>query len=233
MGIGDIIMKKKITFISDTHNKHKHLTSKGMGNILGSGDILVHAGDCTSMGQKHEINEFLKWFSNTEFEHKIFIAGNHDFGFEQQTDIDQEFKDLGVTYLFDNDVTIDGIKFYGSPWQPEFHNWAFNLSRGEELAEKWEQIPNDVDVLITHGPAYGILDYAPIGGHVGCEELYRKIVEVKPKIHVCGHIHDGYGQKTMGGIEFLNASVLNDRYEHAHKPIFVEYDTETKEINYI
>ena len=71
MGIGDIIMKKKITFISDTHNKHKHLTSKGMGNILGSGDILVHAGDCTSMGQKHEINEFLKWFSNTDFEHKI------------------------------------------------------------------------------------------------------------------------------------------------------------------
>jgi Icc-related predicted phosphoesterase len=226
-------MKKKITFISDTHNKHKHLTSKGMGNILGSGDILVHAGDCTSMGQKHEINEFLKWFSNTEFEHKIFIAGNHDFGFEQKTDIDQEFKDFGITYLFDNDITIDGIKFYGSPWQPEFHNWAFNLPRGEELAAKWEKIPDDVDILITHGPAYGILDYAPIGGHVGCEELYRKIVEVKPKIHVCGHIHDSYGQKSMGGIEFLNASTLNDRYEYAHKPIVVEYDTETKEITYI
>jgi Icc-related predicted phosphoesterase len=226
-------MKKKITFISDTHNKHKHLTSKGMGNILGSGDILVHAGDSTSMGQKHEINEFLKWFSNTDFEHKIFIAGNHDFGFEERTDIDQEFKDFGVTYLFDNDITIDGIKFYGSPWQPEFHNWAFNLPRGEELAAKWEKIPDDVDILITHGPAYGILDYAPIGGHVGCEELYRKIVEVKPKIHVCGHIHDSYGQKSMGGIEFLNASTLNDRYEYAHKPIVVEYDTETKEITYI
>jgi Icc-related predicted phosphoesterase len=226
-------MKKKITFISDTHNKHKHLTSKGMGNILGSGDILVHAGDSTSMGQKHEINEFLKWFSNTDFEHKIFIAGNHDFGFEQKTDIDQEFKDFGITYLFDNDITIDGIKFYGSPWQPEFHNWAFNLPRGDELAAKWEKIPDDVDILITHGPAYGILDYAPIGGHVGCEELYRKIVEVKPKIHVCGHIHDSYGQKSMGGIEFLNASTLNDRYEYAHKPIVVEYDTETKEITYI
>jgi Icc-related predicted phosphoesterase len=233
MGIGNIIMKKKITFISDTHNKHKHLTSKGMGNILGSGDILVHAGDSTSMGQKHEINEFLKWFSNTDFEHKIFIAGNHDFGFEERTDIDQEFKDFGITYLFDNDITIDGIKFYGSPWQPEFHNWAFNLPRGEELAAKWEKIPDDVDILITHGPAYGILDYAPIGGHVGCEELYRKIVEVKPKIHVCGHIHDSYGQKSMGGIEFLNASTLNDRYEYAHKPIVVEYDTETKEITYI
>jgi Icc-related predicted phosphoesterase len=233
MGIGNIIMKKKITFISDTHNKHKHLTSKGMGNILGSGDILVHAGDSTSMGQKHEIEQFLKWFSNTDFEHKIFIAGNHDFGFEKETDIDQQFKDLGVTYLFDNDVTINGIKFYGSPWQPEFYNWAFNLPRGEELAAKWEKIPDDVDILITHGPAYGILDYAPIGGHVGCEELYRKIVEVKPKIHVCGHIHDSYGQKTMGGIEFLNASTLNDRYEYAHKPIVVEYDTETKEITYI
>ena len=233
MGISNKIMKKKITFISDTHNKHKHLTSKGMGNILGSGDILVHAGDCTSMGHKHEINGFLDWFSNTDFKHKIFIAGNHDFGFEQQTDIDQEYKDKGVIYLFDKDVTIDGIKFYGSPWQPEFHDWAFNLPRGEELAAKWEKIPDDVDILITHGPAYGILDYAPIGGHVGCEELYRKIVEVKPKIHVCGHIHDGYGQKTMGGIEFLNASVLDDRYEHAHKPIVVEYDTETKEITYI
>jgi len=232
MGINNKIMKK-IVFISDTHNKHKHLTSKGMGNILGSGDYLIHAGDCTSMGSKNEITQFLEWFSNTDFKHKIFIAGNHDFGFEQQTDIAQEYKDMGVIYLFDNEVTIDGIKFYGSPWQPEFHNWAFNLPRGEELAQKWEQIPNDVDVLITHGPAYGILDYAPIGGHVGCEELYRKIVEVKPKIHVCGHIHDGYGQKTMGGIEFLNASVLNDRYEHAHKPIVVEYDTETKEINYI
>lgn len=232
MGINNKIMKK-ITFISDTHNKHKHLTSKGMGNILGSGDYLIHAGDCTSMGSKNEITQFLEWFSNTDFKHKIFIAGNHDFGFEQQTDIAQEYKDMGVIYLFDNEVTIDGIKFYGSPWQPEFHNWAFNLPRGEELAQKWEQIPNDVDILITHGPAYGILDYAPIGGHVGCEELYRKIVDVKPKIHVCGHIHDGYGQKTMGGIEFLNASVLNDRYEHAHKPIVIEYDTETKEINYI
>lgn len=226
-------MKKKIVFISDTHNKHKILTSNAYGNILGSGDILVHAGDSTSMGQKHEINEFLKWFSKTDFEHKIFIAGNHDFGFEEQTDINQEFKDLGVTYLFDNDITIDGIKFYGSPWQPEFYNWAFNLPRGEELAAKWEKIPDDVDILITHGPAYGILDYAPIGGHVGCEELYRKIVEVKPKIHVCGHIHDSYGQKSMGGIEFLNASTLNDKYEYAHKPIVVEYDTETKEINYI
>ena len=232
MGISNKIMKKKITFISDTHNKHKHLTSKGMGNILGSGDILVHAGDCTSLGYKHEINGFLDWFSDTDFKHKIFIAGNHDFGFEQQTDIEQEYKDKGVTYLFDNDVTIDGIKFYGSPWQPEFHNWAFNLPRGEKLVEKWAKIPGDTDILITHGPAHGILDWTLSGQRVGCEDLFDRIMEVKPKIHVCGHIHCAYGQKSFNDVEFLNASVLDERYDHANKPIVLDFDTETKQIDY-
>lgn len=225
-------MIKKLTFISDTHNKHKHLTSKAMGDILGSGDVLIHSGDISSLGKSHEIKDFLDWFSNTDFEHKIFIAGNHDFGFELGYDIDQEYKDKGVIYLQDSEVTIDGIKFYGSPWQPEFHNWAFNLPRGEKLSQKWLNIPGDIDILITHGPAYGILDYVPMGGHVGCEELYKRIFEVKPKIHVCGHIHESYGQKTIDGVEFLNASVLNDRYEHTHKPIVVNFNTETKEIEY-
>ena len=225
-------MIKKITFISDTHNKHNHLTSKEMGNILGSGDYLIHAGDISSMGESHEIQNFLNWFAYTDFKHKIFIAGNHDFGFENGFEIGQEFKDMGVIYLQDSDVTIDGIKFYGSPWQPAFHNWAFNLPRGEKLAEKWSKIPGGTDVLITHSPVYGLLDYAPIGGHVGCEELYKRVFEIKPKIHVCGHIHDGYGQKSIDGVEFLNASVLNDRYEHAHKPIVVEFNIETKEVTY-
>jgi len=220
----------KITFISDTHNKHNHLTRKGMGTILGSGDIVVHAGDISSMGKDHEIQNFLNWFARTDFKHKIFIAGNHDFGFENGFEIDQEFKDMGVIYLQDSEVTIDGIKFYGSPWQPEFYNWAFNLPRGEKLAEKWSKIPTDTDILITHGPVYGILDYAPMGGRVGCEELYKRVFEVKPKIHVCGHIHDSYGQKSIDGVEFLNASVLNERYEHANKPISLEFDVSEKKI---
>jgi Icc-related predicted phosphoesterase len=222
----------KITFISDTHNKHNYLTSNAYNNILGSGDVLVHAGDISSMGKSHEITNFLNWFGMTDFKHKIFIAGNHDFGFEFHTDIAEEFKEKGIIYLFDSEVVIDGVKFYGSPWQPEFHNWAFNLPRGKKLAEKWSKIPTNTDILITHGPVYGILDYAPIGGHVGCEELYKKVFEVKPKIHVCGHIHDSYGQKSIDGVEFLNASVLDDTYQHAHKPIVVEFNTETKEVTY-
>ena len=222
----------KITFISDTHGRHEHLTSKAYNNILGSGDVLVHAGDCTNFGKTHEIKEFLDWFSNTDFTHKIFIAGNHDFGFEHVHDIAPEYKDKGVHYLFDNEVVIDGVKFYGSPWQPEFYDWAFNLPRGEKLAEKWKKIPGDTDVLITHGPARGMLDHTISGELVGCEDLLNRVLEVQPKIHVCGHIHWAYGQENFFGTEFLNASVLNERYQYENEPIKLLFDLETKQIDY-
>lgn len=220
----------KLTFISDTHGKHSHLTSKAYKNILGSGDVLVHAGDVSSMGKAHEIKNFLDWFSNTEFTHKVFIAGNHDFGFEYHTDIAPEYKEKGVHYLFDSEVVIDGVKFYGSPWQPEFYDWAFNLPRGEKLAEKWKQIPGNTDILITHGPAHGMLDWVPSGLQVGCQDLFNRVVEVQPKIHVCGHIHCAQGQKNFFGIEFLNACVLNERYEYENKPISLEFDVNDKQI---
>lgn len=220
----------RITFISDTHNKHKHLTSKDYNNILGSGDVLIHAGDLTMGGLNYEINDFLEWFSNTNYDHKIFIAGNHDFGFETMTDIDPKYKEKGVQYLFDSGTEIDGIKIWGSPWQPEFYNWAFNLPRGEKLAEKWALIPEDTDILITHGPALGCLDQLPRGERVGCHDLYYRILQVRPKIHVCGHIHCGYGQKYHEGVEFLNASILDEEYNVHNKPIVIDFDVETKEI---
>lgn len=220
----------KMTFISDTHGKHEHLTSKAYNNILGSGDVLVHAGDCTNVGKVGEIKDFLDWFSNTDYTHKIFIAGNHDFGFELVHDIAPEYKEKGVHYLFDNEVVIDGVKFYGSPWQPEFYDWAFNLPRGEKLAEKWALIPQDTDILITHGPAYGMLDWVPSNQQVGCQDLFHRIMEVQPKIHVCGHIHCAYGQKYFNNVEFLNASVLNERYQHENKPIKLEFDVQEKKI---
>ena len=223
----------KMTFISDTHGKHEHLTSKAYNNILGSGDVLIHAGDVSMMGKSHEIKSFLDWFSYTEYTHKIFIAGNHDWGFVKETEIADEYKEKGVTYLFDSSVVIDGVKFYGSPWQPEFFDWAFNLPRGEELAEKWNMIPDDTDVLITHGPAFGMLDWVMNGQRVGCEDLFNRVMQVKPKIHVCGHIHCAYGQKNFNGVEFLNASVLGERYTHENKPISFIFDKQTKQIDYL
>jgi Icc-related predicted phosphoesterase len=225
-----------LTILSDTHNKHKHIT----GDLKG-GDLLLHAGDISSMGYEHEIREFAKWYNGLDnYTTKVFIAGNHDWGFqnnaEKTKEILETYKD--IKYLEDEFLgIIDGgepeIKIWGSPWQPEFYNWAFNLPRGEKLAEKWANIPEGLDILITHGPAYGMVDHTIQGLNVGCRDLFNRIIDVQPKIHVCGHIHWAYGQKTFNGIEFLNASTLNERYEYENKPIVIEYDPVTKEIEYL
>jgi len=205
----------KITFISDTHGKHNTISN----DVLGTGDVLVHCGDLTNIGEEHDVIDFLDWFSKVEYTHKIFIAGNHDFWFVDNTDIPDVYKKNGVIYLCDNSVTIDGVKFYGSPWQPKFHNWAFNLVRNStDLHDVWAKIPHDTDVLITHTPPYGHLDI--VGQQrVGCELLTEYLVKVNPLINAFGHIHGSYGQKTFGETEFINASYLDDNYNLRNNPI--------------
>ena len=221
----------RIVFISDTHNQHDEITSK---NESFRGDILIHAGDCTLSGKQYEVEKFLDWFSETNFTYKIFIAGNHDFWFLKNYDIDQKYKDKGVFYLFDSMIEIENIKIYGSPWQPEFYNWAFNLPRGQKIREKWNLIPEkDVDILITHGPAYGFLDLTMRGEHVGCEDLFDKICDIQPRIHVFGHIHWSYGHVCFNEIEFINASVLTEEYKYQNKPIQVDFDLKTKNFHYV
>ena len=228
----------RITFISDTHNKHSQLT-----HVLPGGDILIHAGDISSMGYKHEIQQFLKWFNGLDnYTHKIFIAGNHDWGFQKSPDMCREVMEIypTVTYLQDNLEVIGddyetAVKIYGSPWQPEFYNWAFNLPRmGEELKEKWNNISANTDILITHGPSWGNLDTV-LGKSVplGCELLTERIKELKPKIHVCGHIHTGYGYKFDGTTHFFNASVLDESYYQTQKPITVDWNPKTNEMDFV
>ena len=216
-------MKRDITFISDTHSRHNELT-----NDLKGGWMIIHAGDVSNRGEITDINEFTEWFGNLPYKHKIFIAGNHDFGFEVYNHNPNNGIIIpeGVTYLMDTMVEIEGIKIYGTPWQPRFYDWAFNVDRGEEIAKKWENIPNDVDILITHGPVYGILDDTITGYKAGCEDLYNRIMEIKPKLHVCGHIHWGYGERQYNGTTFINASSLGERYTYDNKPIVLDYDEE-------
>lgn len=225
----------KITFISDTHNKHKFVT-----NDLPGGDLLIHAGDISSMGYEHEIREFCKWYDSLDnYTNKIFIAGNHDWGFQNNVEKVKEILNFyeNITYLQDNSVLLgeDMVSVYGSPWQPEFYNWAFNLERkGNELKEKWDNIPSNTDILITHGPAYGYVDRV-IGRveNLGCELLTERIKELKPKIHVCGHIHTGYGYTFDGDTHYINASVLNESYVYYNKPLTIEWNPKTNEIEFL
>ena len=204
-------IRMKIVAISDTHNKHKNIT-------IPEGDVIVHAGDISSMGYKHEVIHFFEWFSKLPHTHKILIAGNHDFFFQLPESIVKEILPQNITYLYDEEVIIDGIKFWGSPYTPIFGSWAFMESR-PELEERWKNIPNDVNVLITHGPPYGILDY-----EIGDKELKNRLMTIptNPKAHIFGHIHEGYGIDTKGVTKFINASILNEKYEVVNQPIIIE-----------
>jgi Icc-related predicted phosphoesterase len=207
----------RIVCVSDTHCALDKVE-------IPEGDVLIHSGDLTYRGT---IQEIKKEFTILEekvstFKEVLFVAGNHDWLFEKAPDLAQELcKEHGITYLQDTSVTIDGLNFYGSPWQPWFHSWAFNLQRGKELKDKWDAIPNNTDVLITHSPPFGLGDYCD-NGHVGCQDLLRRVIEVKPKLHVYGHIHGGYSVREAFGTKFVNASLNDDNYIIRNKPIVVD-----------
>lgn len=213
-------MQKKLTVvaISDTHCRHRSLR-------LPKGDILIHAGDLCNKGEKSEVLDFLHWFEKQNFEHKIFIAGNHDFFFEREKQSAiEKLLPPGIIYLNDNGVTIEGINFWGTPVTPWFFNWAFNKRRGAEISRHWDMIPDNTDVLICHGPAYGILDSVVNGAHVGCKDLLKKVIALKPNLVIHGHVHESFGTLKYNGIKFLNASQLNESYELVNKPLVSEYE---------
>ena len=203
----------KIVAISDTHSKHRSVK-------LPKGDLLLHAGDISLKGKKEEVIDFLQWFSQQKFQHKIFIAGNHDFFFEKATD-EEIYKLIpqNIIYLNNSGTIINGFKIWGSPVTPWFFNWDFNKKRGEEIRKHWDLIPADTNILITHGPVYGFLDVVRNEEHVGCQDLLRRVLLIEPKIHVCGHIHESYGSIKRSGIQFINASQLNEVYELMHQPV--------------
>jgi Icc-related predicted phosphoesterase len=206
----------KFVAIADTHGKHKDLT-------IPSGDMLIHAGDISMKGDEDEIIDFLNWFDEQNFKHKILIAGNHDFYFE--TESQEQIEELlpkNITYLKDSSTTINEFKIWGSPITPWFFNWAFNRHRGEQINRHWDLIPPDTDILITHGPIFRTLDKNSEGQHVGCKDLFNKVQEIRPKVHICGHIHESYGTADKMGIKFINASVVNKNYELTNSPILFE-----------
>jgi Icc-related predicted phosphoesterase len=223
----------RVTLISDTHTKERNV-------LVNGGDLILHSGDVMNSGYDWEdLYDFLKWFSELPYKMKVFIPGNHDRYIEDKPfdawKMIREFNDKGVVCLIDDFVEFEGLKIYGSPWQPEFYNWAFNLPRnGKELEEKWNNIPDDTDILLTHGPAWGILDTVVNRRdmNLGCEMLTKRLETLHPLIHSCGHIHSGRGYVKKGNTHFFNSSVLDERYRNNYLPFDVTIDMDTREIEF-
>jgi predicted phosphodiesterase len=208
----------RIVAISDTHGRHDVLN-------LPPGDVLVHAGDFTGRGTPWEIIEFARWLHARPFAHRVVVAGNHDRLFESDPGLAQSLLREhcpGVVYLQDDGAVVGGLTFWGSPWQPRFMDWAFNLERGPELARVWARVPDGVDVLVTHGPPQGVLDRTRHGLNVGCEELAAALVRIAPKVHIFGHIHAGSGEQKQAGVHFVNACILDALYQPTNPPRVIE-----------
>lgn len=211
----------KICAISDTHSFHRKV-------IVPDGDVLVHTGDITHVGELSILADFCAWLKTLPHRKKLVSFGNHD-KFEREPNYSiatRMIADAGAIHLHDSEVVIDGIKFYGSAYTPIFYDWAWLLPRGNAIAKKWAAIPNDVDVLLTHGPPYGINDLTDpgaFGEHIGCQDLFERIHELKQlRAHFFGHCHGGYGITTEFGIKFVNSAICTETYRPTNLPNVID-----------
>lgn len=234
MGVHSVSKELEITMISDMHMNFPL-------NLPG-GDILIIAGDSTYRGLEDELRKFNKWMGKQDYSHIVVIAGNHDFMFERDPSRARSLIDHADHYLNDSEVTIEGIRIWGSPITPWFHNWAFNRFPAE-ISKHWGLIPDGVDIIVTHGPPHGIGDdvnntekrkllyqkdpfhHYPPGNpnHQGCPILMQQVLRIKPKIHLFGHIHEGYGIVEQDGIKFINASRMDEHYNPINAPIHLKF----------
>lgn len=237
----------KVACFSDTHGQHKDVK-------LPECDLAIFAGDLSSVGYKHEVESFINWYNRQlQCKHRVFIAGNHEKSFDSKylhryedvhkleqsraigkpewlVDMIKRSKEVyGTHYLENNEVIIEGLKVWGSPITPSFYReyWAFNADRGEEIQKYWDMIPSDTDILVSHGPVYGKLDYVPESReYVGCMDLKDVVEKIVPKLFVCGHIHSGRGVIPTTTTTFVNASVLDNGYDMVGDPIVIDLNVD-------
>lgn len=212
----------KITALSDLH---------GYRPVLPGGDLLIIAGDITAADGIIEWGEFFHWLKEQDYQEKILVAGNHDNflqlclsdedsrAFFEDYSLHDEFPSDDFRYLRDSGFEFEGIKIWGSPWSlsfPGIHPGcrAFTEPEDELLKQYWDMIPADTDILITHTPPYGILDKTKSGVLAGSKTLYNRILQVKPRLHIFGHIHEQWGRRCENDDSFFfNLSFVNERYQ--------------------
>jgi 3',5'-cyclic AMP phosphodiesterase CpdA len=210
----------RIVCVSDTHLRTADLA-------VPDGDLLLHAGDLTGVGDEEEVGAVARWLASLPHRRKVVIAGNHDRLLQRQPARARALFAAvpGLVYLEDAEARIEGLRIWGSPWQPALRGWAFGLRRGEPLRRRWERIPEGIDVLLTHGPPAGILDEVVDGHGVGCADLLDAVRRVRPRLHVFGHIHQAAGQAHREGVHFVNAATVDLAYEPVNPPIVLDVDT--------
>ena len=238
-----------IVHISDTHGFHRNVK-------VPFGDVLIHSGDFTNRGEQYQVEDFIDWIVSQPHRYKIFIAGNHDICFDENHPLNEKKLEKvlmgehyypskpawlnnlldnlpdNVFYLENNGCEIEGVTFWGSPVTPWFYgeHWVFNKQR-YEIQTTWDLIPDGTDVVITHGPVQYKCDYvAHSQFFAGCSELGRKLEFVKPILHLCGHIHGGYGWAYDKNTEFFNGSILDESYEVKHSPWEIELNKPFREV---
>lgn len=196
----------KILHISDTHGCHRRM------HDLPQADIIVHSGDFTMNGSEQEALDFMNWFCDLPYPQKIFICGNHD---ECLYDARIDGLDGNVHYLCNSGLEIDGVKFYGVPM---FMDDCIT----DRQSKHYTNIPEDTDVLISHTPPFGILDFDD-NINYGSEELLDRIMAVQPRLHLFGHIHSQYGIMRLIGTTFSNGAIMNTNYSDFRKPNLIEF----------
>jgi len=217
----------KIVAISDTHNRHKKVE-------IPECDILIHCGDMSGRGHRSEIINFLDWFVDQPAKSLALIAGNHDFLYEKDPTLarsilaDYHFNEGSNRHYLEDDLVVIGtLMIYGSPYTPYFFNLAFNLQRGEDLARKWSIIPDDLDILVTHGPPYQLGDRTERGEEVGCHDLLTRIKQIRVQYHLCGHIHECGNQiHKLGATTFMNCCICDLKYNPVNPPFVFEIFTD-------
>lgn len=209
-----IVVRMKVVIVSDTHYYYPDLYP---------GELLIHCGDGTFEGNRREVFALLSWLGKQPFRHKSFVPGNHDLLFQKADDVwlNSLVKEAGITVLIDNETIIDGIKIYGSPWVPSNSQFAF-VGPDKLLKQKWDNIPKDVEILVTHGPPHTVLDQNASGKHCGSRSLLAAIAKLKPTYHFFGHIHESYGSYHNGDTKFVNAALSDKSYNLRNTPVVLE-----------
>jgi predicted phosphodiesterase len=212
----------RVVAASDTHSRHDAI-------IVPDGDVLIHAGDLSLQGTIKEIEGAFSWLSEQSHKRVIAIPGNHDWALYQHDRIRADLRGRfpRVELLIDEGTVVGDLQVWGSPWSPWFNDWAFNFARGfrglEEAERRWNQIPDDVGILITHGPVYGILDKTVSGEFTGCPALKARVEHLTElRLHVCGHIHESYGIMEVDDVTYVNACCCDANYEPTQSPIIVD-----------